>query len=150
MTIKKAIAHSQFYILNSTFTPSPFAFYIALRAIIIIFCSLLTTSFPLTQPVFADETIENDLIVNAGSVDGVVEMRSGPGSEYDLVEQVSDGTIVSFCSQCIPEEVIQVDSEGCQLYKVSLPETSIDGFIRGDFLYQRYAGIVSDTCSTSN
>ncbi|TVQ45049.1 MAG: SH3 domain-containing protein [Gloeocapsa sp. DLM2.Bin57] len=92
-------------------------------------------------------TIEDPLIISTGNNQGAVNIRTGPGTEYDIVKTVPDGTEVWWCSQCVQEEVVRVDSYGCEWYSVYLREEKIGGFVRTDFLLrQGNFGRVADAC----
>ncbi|TVQ42868.1 MAG: hypothetical protein EA365_14000 [Gloeocapsa sp. DLM2.Bin57] len=111
-----------------------------------LFLLLLTTNLAASKQAWANQ----DVIVDAGMEQEDVEMRSGPGDDYELVETVPDGTIVMLCDDCTPEELTQEDANGCEWYSVALMDEEVSGFIRGDFLYKRYFGNLAENCSTSS
>lgn len=111
---------------------------------LVILC-LFPINIALTNKTLA--TIEDPLVIDTGTGQGMVNVRSGPGIEHEIVETVPSGTTVMFCSQCVQEEVIGKDSDGCEWYKIYLPEREIGGFVRSDLLYRKHFGPVSNTCS---
>jgi len=99
---------------------------------------VLTGIFTLTYGLFnpASASTEPDFVeVRTPVSNGSVNLRSGPGTNYPILDTLPNKARVLYCSQCVQEEMIKKDSTGCDWYRVYLEGKKMEGFIRGDFLY---------------
>ena len=106
---------------------------------------IFTLAYGLFNP--AEATLEDLIDVRTPVSNGSVNLRSGPGTNYQILDTLPNNAKVLFCSQCVQEEVVKKDSSGCEWYSVYLKEKKMVGFIRSDFLY--YSGSnepVSKSC----